>query len=530
MSENKNIINSTPYDDMPYESYPYPQSSPSHLKTIGTLFGMTPPALETARVLELGCAAGGNLIPFGAMYPKSHCVGVDLSKVQIEQGQEQIKKLGLKNVELKTMSITDVDTSMGKFDYIITHGVFSWVPDFVREKMLEICGSMLTDNGIAYISYNTLPGWNMVRSIREMMMFHSSGFQDDKDKVQQARLLLQFLKDGTEAQKTPYAEFLKAEADLLANQPDHYIRHEHLEDNNHQMYFSEFMTHAMKHKLQYLGDASISSMYLGNLPPKVSEKLAEIKDIVRVEQYMDYFTNRRFRSTMLCKANVQLNRSLNFNDIEKFYVSMRAQPEKLESEVKLEDSLDTLKFYFNNNKDVNISTSSPFMKAIIYTMSEHSHTMLKIDDILKLAAKKLKNAKPEDLKNDFMNNAMKLVLSGYMIISADAPKHAAKTTEKPVVFDLVRFQCEHTPNFWITNLKHERLAINIFDKFALRYLDGKNNMDKLKELMLSHVIKGDITISRDNVKLEDKKEIEKEIGAIVDQMGSKLEQCAILVR
>ncbi len=530
MSDNKNSITNSEYDRMPYESFPYHQSSPQHLKTIGTLFGMKPPALETARVLELGSAAGGNIIPFAVMFPKSHCIGIDLSKVQIDQGKEEIKKLGLKNIELKAMSITDVDHSLGKFDYIITHGVFSWVPDFVREKMLEICGTMLSDNGISYISYNTLPGWNMVRSIREMMLFHSSGFPNDKDKVQQARLLLQFLKDGTETQKTPYAEFLKTEAELLANQPDHYIRHEHLEDTNHQMYFSEFMAHSAKYGLQYLGDASLTSMYLGNLPEKVSEKLAEIKDIVRVEQYMDYFTNRRFRSTLLCKSNVQLNRALSFNDIEKFYVSMKAQPEKPESEVKLEDSLDTLKFFFNNNKEVNISTSSPYMKAIIYTMAEHSNTMLKVEDILKEASKKLKNAKPEDLRNDFVNNAMKLVLSGYMTISSDVPRHITKTSNKPVVSDLVRFQCEHTPNFWITNLKHERLSINIFDKFALRYLDGKNSLDNLKEIMLEHVMNGDITISRNNVKLEEKAEIEKEINSVIDQMSSKLEQCAILIK
>ena len=521
--------NPTSYDEMPYESYPYQQSNPAHLKTVGTLFGMTPPPLETARVLELGSAAGGNLIPFAALYPKSHCVGVDLSKVQIDQGIEQVKKLGLKNVELKAMSITDIDASMGKFDYIITHGVFSWVPDFVREKMLEICGSMLTDNGIAYVSYNTLPGWNMVRSIREMMLYHASGFAETKDQVQQARLLLQFLKDSTEGQKTPYAEFLKTEADLLANQPDAYIRHEHLEDNNVQLYFNDFMNQAAKHKLQYLGDAAISSMYIGNLPPKVSEKLAEIKDIVRVEQYMDYLTNRRFRSSLLCKATTPISRALNFNDVEKFYLSMKVQAEKPESEVKLEDSLDTLKFFLNGNKDINIATSSPFMKAIIYTMAEHQNTMMKSDEILKLAAKKLKNAKPEDLKADFLNNAMKLVLSGYMQIASDAPKYLTKVAEKPSVSELVRFQCEQTPNLWITNQRHERIGINAFDKIALRYLDGKHDWKSVQEKVLDHIIKGDLTVAKDNVKLEDREAIRKELTVVFDQLHNTLQYNALLV-
>ena len=99
-------------------------------------------------------------------------VGIDLSKVQIDAGLANIKALGLKNIELKHCSITDIDESFGKFDYIICHGVFSWVPEFVREKILEISNKNLIENGIAYISYNTLPGWNMVRTIREMMAYH----------------------------------------------------------------------------------------------------------------------------------------------------------------------------------------------------------------------------------------------------------------------------------------------------------------------------------------------------------------------
>ena len=134
---------------------------------------MTPPKIETSRVLELGCASGGNLIPHAVNYPKGQYVGVDLSKTQIDSGLEQVKSLGLKNIELKCCSITDIDESFGKFDYIICHGVISWVPDFVRDKIFEISSKNLSKNGIAYISYNTLPGWNMVRSIRDMMLYHA---------------------------------------------------------------------------------------------------------------------------------------------------------------------------------------------------------------------------------------------------------------------------------------------------------------------------------------------------------------------
>ena len=153
------------YDEVPYQSYPYAESQPENLRTIGLLFGMNAPEIKTARILELGCAEGGNLIPHAVRYPKATFVGVDLSKVQIDAGNVYIKSLGLKNIELKNCSILDIDEKYGKFDYIICHGVISVVSDFVGETILEIASKNLSDNGIAYISYNTLPGWNMIRTI-----------------------------------------------------------------------------------------------------------------------------------------------------------------------------------------------------------------------------------------------------------------------------------------------------------------------------------------------------------------------------
>ena len=89
------------YDDVPYDSRPFPQSHPARSAAIAKLFGLTPPVLKNGRVLELGCAAGGNLIPMAAMFPDAQFLGVDLSVVQIEQGRERITELGLTNIELR---------------------------------------------------------------------------------------------------------------------------------------------------------------------------------------------------------------------------------------------------------------------------------------------------------------------------------------------------------------------------------------------------------------------------------------------
>ena len=116
--------NTYSYDEVPYPNNPFPQSHPDRLATIATLFGMKPQPIDQCRILELGCGGGGNLVPLAEQLPHSEFVGVELSRVQISQAQEWVKRLRFDNVELKHINILDVDAGLGKFDYIICHGVF----------------------------------------------------------------------------------------------------------------------------------------------------------------------------------------------------------------------------------------------------------------------------------------------------------------------------------------------------------------------------------------------------------------------
>jgi methyltransferase-like protein/cyclopropane fatty-acyl-phospholipid synthase-like methyltransferase len=516
------------YDEVPYQSYPYAQSQPETLRTLGMLFGMKPPAVETARVLELGCAEGGNLVPHAAKYPKATFVGVDLSKVQIDAGNAHIKELGLKNIELKHCSITDIDSKFGKFDYIICHGVISWVPDFVRDKILEVSAKNLTENGIAYISYNTLPGWNMIRTIRDMMLYHAKNFATAQEKVSQSRLLLDFVKESLEGQDSPYANILRQEAQLLANQSDHYLRHDHLEEENKQFYFSEFLGKAAQQGLQYLSDTSLPSMYLGNMPKNVAEKLQGLNDIVRTEQYMDFVTNRRFRSTLLCHKNVQLNRSINNEDIKKFAMTLNITPEKKLSEVDVNND-ENLKFFFNNNKDSNVGSNSPGLKAVLYTFAENINNPLTFDDLVKKATAKLKGNMKELVERDLIANSMNLVIKGYINLSLESGNGDKVNLEKPKLSPLTIYQATKTNYNWVTNHMHAPIGINIFDKFAMQYMDGNHDKAKIIANLIDDVRNGKITLSKDNKKIEADAEVKKELDVFYDNLIERFSNAALFV-
>lgn len=303
MSQELTALLQKSYDEVPYASHPFPQSAPEHLEAVAALFGLAPAPPATARVLELGCAAGGNIIPFALRHPQAQVLGLDLSAVQIEQGRERIRQLGIPNLELRQMNIEDVDASLGRFDYILCHGVYSWVPDSVRQAILRVCSAHLSPGGIAYLSYNTYPGWKAREIVRDAMLFRAETQAAPGGKIAYARGMLDFL-----AQMSPEKGLLRKALDevlptLQAAGPA-YLMHEFLEPCNQPAYFRDFVAAARAHGLDYFADAEPPIMFVSNQDPEVAEPLLREAggDQVLMEQHLDFLTGRSFRQSLLVHA------------------------------------------------------------------------------------------------------------------------------------------------------------------------------------------------------------------------------------
>ena len=148
----------TEYDLISYPAMPRQQTHPDRLAAVGKLFGMKPAPVERCRVLEIGCSDGGNLIPMACALPESRFVGLDLAAGPITEGKNAARDLKLDNLALHACDLREIDESWGEFDYILAHGLYSWVPPEVRERILSVCRERLSADGIAFISYNAYPG------------------------------------------------------------------------------------------------------------------------------------------------------------------------------------------------------------------------------------------------------------------------------------------------------------------------------------------------------------------------------------
>jgi SAM-dependent methyltransferase len=302
----------TPYDQLEYRGGTFAQSHPQRLASVAALFGLHSANSQRCRVLELGCGNGANLIPMAFYSPHSQFVGIDLAHTPIDSGQIRIKRLGLKNIELKQADVATLGDELGSFDYVIAHGLYSWVPEAVRPHILRVISESLTDNGVAYVSYNALPGCRLRHLVRELLLFRFGKAAYDPARIAEVR---SFLRDFSRVENTNHDAFmqlLKTEISFVCDSPDHVLFHDDLSIDSNAFYLHEFVHAANQFELSYLGEANLSEMFTMTGFDEFDAALERWagSDWVAQEQYQDFTKGRRFRQTLLCRRSVKLNRQI----------------------------------------------------------------------------------------------------------------------------------------------------------------------------------------------------------------------------
>jgi SAM-dependent methyltransferase len=438
------------YDEFPYLSFPFPQSHPDRLATIGWLFGMEPARVESCRVLEVGCASGGNLLPMAASLPGSQFVGVDFSPVQIDRGVADAKALGLTNVELLAMDIMDFSEAHGEFDYIIAHGVYSWVPNAVQERLLAICARQLRPAGIAYVSYNTLPGWRMRSVVRDAMTYHTRGLAEPAQRVAQARAVLEFLAESVKGDTSAYGVALRTEAEHVRKQADYYILHDHLEEVNEPLYFHQFIERAARHGLGYLGEANFGTMLGSGFSQQVNETLARVApDVLKREQFIDFLRARNFRETLLVHRNVQLTRKISPQSVMALRVASRANPVRPEPDLQ-SNAIEEFK-----SPEGAVQTPNRLSKAALVTLAERwpvSMGFNELDAVARVRAG-LPGASTLEQRGRLASEILQCYAAGVLELHYAKSPFVVELGERPVGSALARLQASRGNP--ATTLRHE---------------------------------------------------------------------------
>ncbi|HEX6903555.1 MAG TPA: methyltransferase regulatory domain-containing protein [Thermoanaerobaculia bacterium] len=510
------------YDRVPYPSGSIPSSHLDNLAVRALLFGLEPPGLRRARVLELGCADGGNLVPMAAEIPEGRLLGIDLSPRQIEDGRERLKALGIGNVELRATSILDVDASLGEFDYIIVHGVFSWVGPAIQDAILRICRENLAPRGVAYVSYNAYPGWHQRDMVREMMLYHTRGIGDPYERSERCLDLLGFVAEAAKGDEL-HARFLQARFEHLSGYRDRptYLLHEYLEESNNPLYFHRFMEMAGRHGLQYIADADIDLAEIESLPPAVGNRLrASARDRIELEQLLDFIFNRTFRRSLLCREGIPLELAMVPERMRRLHAASSVKPDAESPDVR-----SSVGVTFRGERDRTFTVNHPPTKAILVALSEAWPRPLAFEDLRARAGDLLGTEVEEELAADIL---FSLYAGGFLVLHLLPPVCTERISERPAATLLARREAALSP--FVTNQRRHVLKLDDdLARAVLLRLDGAHDRAALREVLAKEVREGRLGIAKDGEPISDPDELARMLDALVDQTLRKMSGLALLV-
>jgi methyltransferase-like protein/2-polyprenyl-3-methyl-5-hydroxy-6-metoxy-1,4-benzoquinol methylase len=490
-----NIRAMTPYDTVLYPSYSHPQTHPDNLAVIGKLYGLNPASIKQCRVLELGCGNGTNLIPMAWALPGSRFVGIDLAEVPVRAGQEMAADLDVENVRLVAGDIMQIDASWGEFDYILAHGLYSWVPTEVRDRVMRICQKNLAPNGIAFISYNAFPGAHLRQMIREMMLFHVRQVQAPEERLEQGLALLSFLQEAHTRADDEYAVWLRKELERAINLDRSHLFHDDLAGVNYPVYFHQFMAHAAQHGLQFLGEADFFEMSDHIFAPNIREILKGTAGnrIVR-EQYLDFLKCRRFRQTLLCRDDAKIASEPDPRAVAEFRVLSKAKEGKAptteatrQKETARSDA-EGKEVVFSTPKGARVQTDYAAGAEILKILEDKSPERLTLEEILKTVRSRMKNPAEEPKLAEACNFLLQLYSAGVVEFRTQESVAVRRAGELPKASPIARWQIQRGTS--VTSLDHQLLEVeDEIGKFLIQNLDGTRGraqlVDELMQLLKS---------------------------------------------
>ena len=477
----------TTYDEVPYLATSFSNTHPEALAVAALLRGLEPPPLEGARVLELGCARGGNLVPIAWSLPRTEHVGVDLSRRQIAEAEELARAVGVFNVAFHAMDLRDLDDSFGTFDFVIAHGLFSWVPPDVQDALLEVCARRLSPGGLVYLSYNTYPGWHVSGMFREMMLYRLRRISDPSERVREARTFMRFLADSARGQESVWSVLLREQADYVEQAQDWYLLHDDLEQENNPVYFSEMVERAGRHGLQYVTEERWGTPD-EVLAPEVWTVLDRFAtDRVEREQYLDFIRSGRFRRSLFAHAGRPLPSAPDMSRLPRCRFRTRVRP--------FDPAADPFRpgeEGFAGDGGASLKTADPRLRALLHVLYDVWPGTLDYPAATHVLSEASRRAgggapPPEALARMVHQALLAQLLSAHLL----DPPIAATLPARPVASPVARHEAGHEGP--VTNLLCQPLEVEPIDHLVLRLLDGTRTRDDVESAVAEAVASGRIT-------------------------------------
>ncbi len=386
---------------------------------------------------------------------------------------------GLENADLLCLDLEELPDDLGSFDYILSHGVYSWIPPRARAGLLACIRRTLSRTGIAYVSYNAYPGSYMRDMARDILGYHVRELEDPQQKLLGAQDLMQTIVAIEDP--SPYAQMLRQHMGRMLRYSDALLLHDDLADISTPFYFHEFMEHADHHGLAFLSEADLFESQMRGVPESAERLMHNLPDDVLVrEQYLDFFKNRMFRQTLLCHIEAPIERELDERQVERLVVCSQVQPVEQSSGERGPDEPPAETFA--TPEGFTVTTSEPLVRAALHTLAEVWPAAV---DFSGLVASALEAAGPEATRELVARRLREVLLQAYLaqivVLQGCPPRLTTQPGERPLASALARAQCiAGAPT--VSSLLHANVRLEgELEPALVQLLDGSHDRSALGE-------------------------------------------------
>jgi SAM-dependent methyltransferase len=490
------------YDQVLYPGRAYPEAHPDQLAVCAHLLGLETTRADGCRLLELGCGNGAHLLSLACALPNSQFVGIDGSERAIAAGRELARELRLENLTLEHADLSGLELRGPKFDYVVSHGVYSWIPPAAQNALLAACRHHLAENGVAYVSYNTYPGAHARELVREMMLFHAGEVADPRAKVARGIEFVRFVR-AAQPEGSSIAAVLDLELERLTHGSPEYVFHDDFSEYNVPVYFGAFIGHAAAHGLKFLNEADFSFVEDPRVPPNVRNQLREYAagDPIAEQQYIDFLVGCAFRRTLLVPDAAPVARQAPVPPARLLglHASTPLKPKSPAPNVS-SPGAET----FTHPEHGQVVVEDPLAKAALLLLGRAWPLAIEVGELVARAQEVAGAAFSGDRQHA-------LEALGSLLLRAAAFKQldlrqtpdrfAATPGERPCASPLARAQIKRSP--YVTSLRH--LSIRLDDEpsqLLLELLDGTRTRSELLQLLLARVNKDSPQIRPQELNLE----------------------------
>ena len=481
----------TSYDKLPGTQRPVPTTHLDGLAVAATLASIRVAPVSKCRVLEIGCAIGGNLLPMAQQFPGSTFLGIDNSFKQIAAAQKTAAGAGLTNIKFEVMDLTTMGSDLGEFDYIIANGIFSWVRPAAREALLPTISRLLAPTGVAFVNYHVYPGWHGREMLREAIALRVQGAGDTLEVIARARDFLNWIDRYSQSPAEspfPHAHVIRAEARFLTTTPDDYLLHEYLEAFPVAIYFRQFVAQLAASGLNYVCEVKVNPFRKQMIDELRGERGANA-DWMQIEEDIDVVLGAFMRRSLICKNLQAPSPTPILENIEHLSARALVLPTAMPQSITSDEAMS---FQFVDGRTVQLSEAP--VKMILIALSRAWPQALPIGQMiqtmqsdLQLGANFAAPNTPE--RQQILATLVACASAGVVELHSQPVEFVPYATEKPKATALARYQAREGK--WVTSLIHT-LVINLTktDRLLLAHLNGARDRNALVAVLKAAIAKG----------------------------------------